>query len=218
MPPFHRWGGSWVRLALEHLTEARNDDVFDLGNLYLPTDSAFERGHSPVGYPARDDQVELVQVRAHVERESVAGDPAREPNTDCADLVLANPGAGHPVTPLSCQTVVRADADHDLLKVTHVTMYVAPIGTQVEDRIPDDLPWAVIRDVAATPGLVNLYAARGQQRSGGHNMRPPTVAFDADSDDRRVLEQKEKVGNMATAPLFDERPLKIKGLLIRDTA
>jgi hypothetical protein len=32
-------------------------------------------------------------------------------------------------------------------------MHVAAVGTQVEDGIADDLPWPVIRHIAAPPGL-----------------------------------------------------------------
>ena len=43
-------------------------------------------------------------------------------------------------------------------------MHVAAIGPQVENRIADDLPGTVIRDVAAASGVVHLDASRGELR------------------------------------------------------
>ena len=49
-------------------------------------------------------------------------------------------------------------------------------------------------------------------------MRSTAVAFDANSDNWRVLKEEEEVRNVATTSLFNERTLKLKSLLIPDDA
>ena len=58
------------------------------------------------------------------------------------------PGTRVAATPKSATA-----SDQRLLDVAHVPMDVAPIGTEIENRIPDELARAVVRHVAAAVGL-----------------------------------------------------------------
>ena len=92
-----------------------------------------------------------------------------------ASFSVADPDAGQPWHAPGVDAVVGRDANQHLLEIAHVAMHVAAIGLQVEDRIADDLAGAVVGDVAAAPGLVDLDAAR-RQRVGVARMcdRPPS--------------------------------------------
>src|ERR1051325_5232840 len=88
-------------------------------------------------------------------------------------------------------------------------MHVAAVGPQVENGIADDLPRPVIRDVSATPRLVQLDTALRQLCVRGDDVG--TARFpDAEGDDARMLEQEEKVRNTPGAALLDERCLHLE--------
>ena len=47
--------------------------------------------------PAGDDELEIIQVGHHVERKAVAGDPARNPDSNRTQLIGADPRARQPL-------------------------------------------------------------------------------------------------------------------------
>ena len=71
----------------------------------------------------------------------------------------------------------RADGpNQDLLEVAHVPMDVAAIGLEIDDRIADELPGAVIRHVAATAGLEQANARRRERLGGRTHVRADRCA------------------------------------------
>src|SRR5215210_5898691 len=97
------------------------------------------------------------QRRCHSNRNRIAlehiGDVADERRRDVAPTV-ADPCPGQAGDAARFYAVVRADANHHLFDIAHVAVHVAAVRLQVEDRVADDLSWAVIGDVAASSGLV----------------------------------------------------------------
>ena len=92
-------------------------------------------------------------------------------------------------------------------------MHIAAVGSQIYDRVPDDLPWAVIRDITATAGFVRLDPKSPELGLGGDDMGTAPASY-PERNDRRVLEQQQKIGNAFGAPLLDERLLKLQRLVI----
>ena len=58
------------------------------------------------------------------------------------------------------------DADQHLLEIAHVAVHVAAVLRQLEDRVADELPGAVIGDVAAAAGLEETDAFARQRLPG----------------------------------------------------
>jgi hypothetical protein len=67
-------------------------------------------------------------------------------------------------------------------------MNVATVWPQVQNRVPDELPRAVIGDVAAATGFKDLNAFSREFVLGGENVRPIVSCFDAEGDDRWMLQ------------------------------
>lgn len=62
--------------------------------------------------PARNDPVEVRQVRAHIEGESVHGHPFAGLDADCADFVVPNPDTGIFLDPGSADVKPVKHTDH----------------------------------------------------------------------------------------------------------
>ena len=90
-----------------------------------------------------------------LKRETVAGDPARDTHSDRSQLIGAYPCAREPLDAFAPQAEVSRCSDHHLFEIADVPVHVATIGAEVHDRVSDDLPWPVIRDVAAAARLVH---------------------------------------------------------------
>src|SRR5207237_3301498 len=90
-----------------------------------------------------------------------------------------------------------------------IPVEVLPVAAQVEDRITDQLPGPVERDVAAALDLEHVDAFRVQQvgRPGGAAQR----------DHGRVLKQQEQVLRQATVdPRLGKRTLPVERLAVGD--
>ena len=103
---------------------------------------------------------------------------------------------------------IRADANHQLLEIAHVRVHVAPIRLEVDDRIADELPGAVIGHVAAATRLVHLDAPGREHLRRRDDVRAGAVRFHAERDDVRVLEQKKDVGDPARLAILHECALQ----------
>ena len=107
-----------------------------------------------------------------------------------------DPGAREAGNAPGGDAVAGAHADHHLFEVAHVAVDVAPVGIEVDDRIPDDLPGPVVGHVAAAAGLGDLDAERAAASSSGARMcdRPPSP-FTPEREHVRMLQQEQRVGN-----------------------
>ncbi len=88
-------------------------------------------------------------------------------------------------------------------------MHVLSIRPEVEERIDDELSWAVVRDVAAASGLYDVDAAGGQRLRRRDDVRPRLGKLHAERDDVRMFEQEKRVGNAIGPAVFNEGPLKV---------
>ena len=91
-------------------------------------EQALERRDALVGDAARDDEIEMAEVGVHVEREAVARDPARDPDADRRELLVADPGAGQARDAPGRRRRTRAAVtDQHFLEIANVPVNVAAI-------------------------------------------------------------------------------------------
>ena len=109
--------------------------------------------------------------------------------------------------------VVRTDANHHLFEIANVSMHIAPVWTQIENWISDDLSRTVIRHITATTGFIYLDATRRKVLLAGSHVRT-AITSDAESDYWRMLEKDQQIRDTAGPTLFDEHLLKIERLSV----
>jgi hypothetical protein len=97
-------------------------------------------------------------------------------------------------------------------------MNVAAIRIEINDRIPDDLAWTMVRDVAAASSLVHIDPVRREGFSGGEEMGAASVAANTESDDVRMLDQQQQIADAIRAAFFNERSLEGQRLRVRHQA
>ena len=192
--------------------------VLDLARELAVHPSRSQRRDAAVGDAARHDQREVVRSVVTLQREAVAGDPARDADADGRQLLVADPDAGQSRDASARRCRNRRRPDQHLFEVAHVPVHVAAIGLEIDDRVADDLAGPVIGDVAAAPGLEHLDAARGQVVVGRENVRPAAVAAHAEREDGRMLDQQQQIADRAGAPLLDERALQRERVGVRHQA
>ena len=151
------------------------------------------------GQAAGDDPVEVRQVGIAVHREAVQRHAsAEQPDADRAHLVVAVPHAGLDVLPpVELDPEIGADADHRLLHPAEMRGGVGR-GTQVEDRVPDQLARTVERELPSAIDPMDLGAARGQLVRRPQELVGPRAA--PRREDRRMLQEDHGVGDLAGQP------------------
>ena len=90
--------------------ERSDDRGRHIGHRRRPAEQPLQRRHALVGDAARHDQVEIVEIGGHVEREAVARDPARDADADRRELLVADPDAGQPGIAAGADRRTRATA------------------------------------------------------------------------------------------------------------
>jgi hypothetical protein len=95
-------------------------------------------------------------------------------------------------------------------------MHVAPIRTEVDDRVADKLTGTVIGDISAAPRLVDFYPTLRQKLTAGEDVRTPAVAFDAKRQHMRVLHEQEDVLDVSRSTLLDQLALERQRLGVRN--
>src|SRR5579864_681340 len=113
----------------------------------------------------------------------MAGDPPADADADGSDLLLPARRAG------PCARQARQapggdperghGANQHVFEVANIPMDVAPIGSQIEDRIADELTRTVVGDVAAAAGLVHGHAGGCQLLGAGNEVVPPVPSRSA---------------------------------------
>ena len=209
---FHRGDGLDNDVAIEHLGEIPHDRRLGIAPWRCDarsraTATSRRRSSMPHGTMSLKKSRSVVTLNAN---------PwlviQREMRTPIAPILSAPTHApDSPVMRAPSRPKSRGGADHDLFEIAHVLVHVAAIRPQVQDGIADDLPGAVIGDVAAAARLVHLDLPRGEQIGRGDQVRSRRIGLDAKRDDMRVLEQEKEIGHAPGPPLFDERALHIAG-------
>ncbi len=119
-----------------------------------------------------------------------------------------------PSTRAGLDAVVGAGADHDLLEVAHVAVYVAPVRGEVDDGVAHHLPGAVVGHVAPASRFEDVEAALAQRLRREEHVLLPRVA--AQGEDRVVLEQEQVIEGPARLPLGHERLLDFEPASVPD--
>src|ERR1039457_725016 len=181
-------------LAAEDLREMRKKRFGGRRRLRRPARGPRDRRDAAVGDSTRDDPGESGEgLVRHVQRETVRRDPSGYVDADRRDLVVADPDRRDALLErraLSSDPEFRESSDQDFLEIGHVPFDVSPPGLEAEDRIADELPRAVVRDLAAAIGLEPLDAELPAAFARDEDVRGARVA--AEGEDRFVLEQQER--------------------------
>lgn len=85
-------------------------------------------------------------------------DPPFDFYSDCTELLVVDPDSTVYWEPFTFEIELFEGFDDGLLKVAHPAVEVLAMVGNVEDRVRDELPGAVVRDVAAAIGRYDLDA------------------------------------------------------------
>ncbi len=185
-------GGLDVDLVVGEVAgERRGQRVDDRAHLGRGAEQRRHRRDPTITDPARHDVGEHPEIRAHVQCEPVAR------ATHARSAPRSPRSSRRPPTPREARHTVRRDAelgervDDDVLERAHVgdhvTLAVAPLRER-HDRVADQLPRAVVRDVTAAIRAHQLraHARRRYEHVLGIRARAQRV-------DVRMLEQQQVV-------------------------
>ncbi len=174
------------------------------------SEHARQRRDTPIGDTARDDVLEHPEIGIDVERESVTGAAARDLHPDRGDLLVTDPDARVTRLALGRDAEVGERVDEHTFECPHVrhdvAQSVAPVG-EGDDRVADQLPGTVIRDVAAAIRTheVGTDVRRRHQHVG-------RIGRGAEGEHVRVFEEQQVV--VVGAPV--ERALELVGFAVRN--
>src|SRR5262249_40014812 len=144
-------------------------------------------------------------------REPMPGHPAADADADRGDLSLLDPDAGQTSDPPGTHPDGRERIDHHLLEGSYVPVHVLAMPAQVEDRIADQLPRSLIRDLPSPP------RAHDRHRPVERVAEERRIAATTERVDRRMLEQQQDVGwRHEAAP--EERLLPASRVRVVDAA
>src|SRR5207253_3792052 len=136
--------------------------------------------------------------------------------SDGAELARWGPDADAARDSMCGDPVFGGGPDHELFDRRDILADVLAIRLQVHDRVPDDLPRAVIGDVPAAVRLEQFEAA------GCEHLRRPEDVLGLRSasqrDDRRMLEQQQRIGHEALRARLHQKLLHGEPVLVFDAA
>lgn len=166
---------------------------------------------------ARNDQSKIVEVGGDVEREAVHRHPAGDANAQRGQLLALDPdtdvGILFIVSPRFDAEMGNGSNDH-FLEIPHVAANVATVRGEVENRIADQLPRTVIRNVSAPSRFVQLDTQLGATFRRNEDIAPLRGA--PERDDVGMFKEEERVRDLLPFALLDEPPLEFVRLAIRE--
>src|SRR5215210_2204142 len=184
-----------------------------LVNRDRPAELACDRREGSVLEPAgRDPLRERGEIEVDVQGVPVRRHPLRDMDPDARDLARRrlDPDPGQAFDPRRVDPEWRERPDQRLLEVAAVALHVLPVPRQVEDRIADELSWPVVGRLAAAIGLDDL-----DLLALGH-VQLVFLGAPAERDHRRVLEQDDRVRQLAGRDGARERALQLPRLAVGD--
>src|ERR1017187_2110943 len=161
---------------------------------------------------ARHNVLEIAQIGADVQGETVRSHPPADVYANGGDLALIHPHAGQPGDASGEDAVIGQGIDNRLLDRPHVCAHVALPLPQVEDRVAHQLARAVVRHIAAAVDGVERNARARQRRIAGQQVLHAPVA--PQRDHVGVFEQQELVRNAALLAGGHELPLQFERLAV----
>ena len=138
--------------------KARDDAVFNVLHLQLTSEKILHRRYS-FSFTG-DDQVEETEIGVYIQREPVRGDPTCNVNANGRNFSAGRMYACEPFNAKGVDFIVGERADQDLFQVTHKSMNVFAIGTEVDNRITNDLAQTMIGNFPAAICFEDTDAAR----------------------------------------------------------
>lgn len=108
-----------------------------------------------------DDAGKMLEVGRDVEGEAVVSDPTTHRDADGGDFAGADPDAGEAVASGGGEPEATDGTYHHFFQKSEVGVEVFD-GRKIDDRIADDLPRAVVGDVAAAIGIGDRDALGGK--------------------------------------------------------
>ncbi len=120
------------------------------------------------------------------------------------------PDSGHAGDALALDGVLGTDAHENVLKTANIVddSELGFEGAEIEDGIGDKLTGAVESNIAAAIDLVDFNTTRGESFTGRNDVGFMSVA--SESDDGRMLDEKQNVGNAFKLAQFNESFLKME--------
>ena len=187
----------------------------------------FERGDRAVRDAAGDDEREVAEVGADVEREAVRGDELRDVNADGGDFLFGDVAAGERPDAGALADALRGDSEifagedqrffdeADEVDWAEVrAFFPGKVSAEIEDGITDELAGAVIGDVSATFGLVDFDVLGGELGICGEDVGARGVA--TEREDGRVLEKEKCVCDEAGFARGDDFGLEAEAFGVGD--
>src|SRR5262245_18445237 len=204
-------------LSVEHFAEMARDAFNHGADLYRTAQQFLQGSYSVAANAAWNDQLKVIQVGGDVEGEPVHRHPPRDANAYRRELFGAHPDA-HEIAAARLRfyaEIPRRAVTH-LLNVTDVAAYVLMTGRQFDDRVADQLAWAMVSHVAAATGFKKLDAQSRARRVVGQDVR--AVGRAPQRDDVRVFEQQQLIRYFVALSSRDKLFLQNEGFGVRGQA
>lgn len=169
-----------------------------------------------INQSARMDQRPVLEVRAHVERESMVADPPPNRYPDRANFLISDPDSCIPRHAAAFHAKTGQQLNHRLFKIPEEKVDILPVGSKIEDRVSDQLARPMVSDIPASV-CVNQFDSRLLHflRLHEEGILP---AGSPKGDDRVVLKEEEGVRNLPGKALIYQLSLEREALLITDQA
>ena len=180
-----------ARLNAEASAAITADSTRDMSAEFPPTSRAIDVIVTACD-PAWDHHVEVAEIRRHIEREAVPRDPVARVHADRGDLAAA--AVQTPVKPAFRSAGIPNAASASMSAASswpQIPVQVAAVPLEIDDRIADELPRPVERDVAAALDLEQLDAPRREQLGGREQM--PLLRRAPKRHHRRMLDEQQHV-------------------------
>lgn len=158
----------------------------------------------------------MLEVRAHVEREPMVADPPPNRDPNRADLFLTDPDSGIPRHAAAFHAETGKQLNHRLFKIPEEKVDILPVGSEIEDRVSDQLARPVVSDIPSSV-CVNQFDSRLLHflRLHEEGILP---AGSPKRDHGVVLKEEEGVRNLPGKALTHQLSLEREALLIADQA
>lgn len=168
----------------------------------------FQACHGHAGDAARSYFGEGSKVAANIEGKAVHRYPTPDPHTDGCYFPVGDPRSREALPPAGGDVERCADPDEQFLEGTQIDVQILAVPAQVEDGITHKLAGAMISGLATA-----IRRDHGVREMGGA-AEAGLVGGPADCINGFVLQEKELVGNGASAALGCETLLQGEGLRV----
>ena len=156
----------------------------------------------------------MLDIRGDIEGEPMAGDPSGDPDANGRQFLAPHPHASSSLRALRSDAESGGRSDENFFEVTHVTVHVAPVGFEVEDRVAHQLAWAVIGHIAATSDVEHLDALLREVSRWSQHMIPILTAPYTHRDHRRMFQEQQLIGHFVGLPGRHQLFLGLEGAAI----